>query len=170
MVELHYQNYNENKKKYNQVLEKLRTKINDNIPINHVGSTVLPDMYGKNIIDILIGVKKEEINKYTNILIELGYFLGTNNSDYHFFANTKEETASGDIHLHLVDIDTSRYKDFLILKDYLLNNKIERKKYSEFKKKIISDGYKERKDYKIIKSKYVEALLEKARNYNLLKK
>ena len=50
MVELHRQNLKYNKKKYKEVKKILRTRINKNMPIEHIGSTILPNMYGKNII------------------------------------------------------------------------------------------------------------------------
>lgn len=122
MVELHRQNLKYNKKKYKEVKKILRTRINKNMPIEHIGSTILPNMYGKNIIDILVGVNEEnEMDKYSDILIELGYFPGNHNSgNYRFFASTKEETKMGDVHIHLVYIDSDRYRDFITLRDYLL--------------------------------------------------
>ena len=50
MVELIKQNFIENKKIYQNVETKLRKRIETNIPINHVGSTAIPNIeYGKNI-------------------------------------------------------------------------------------------------------------------------
>lgn len=166
MVELKKQNRRENIKIYNNVSKILQDKLGKNVPINHVGSTAIPYMYGKNIVDILIGAQNEiELEKLTESIIELGYFPGKNSKGmtYRFFANKKEETTSGDIHLHLAIIDSNRYKDFLILKKYLLINKIERKNYLELKKKILNDGYSCREDYKSIKSVYVNELLDRAR-------
>ena len=165
MVELHRQNLKENTKKYYAVKKILKKKFPDNTQIDHVGSTAIPYMYGKNIIDILVGVPKEnEMDKYSEIIKNLGYFPGRDASGiYRFFASRNEETESGDIHIHLVYVNTQRYKDFLILKKYLLNNKEERRNYSNIKKKIIKDGYCIRSDYKSIKSEYVTSLLERAR-------
>lgn len=47
MVELHRQNLKDNKKIFQKVKKELRTLIPKNMPINHVGSTILPNMYGK---------------------------------------------------------------------------------------------------------------------------
>lgn len=166
MVELERQNKKFNTKIYNATLKELRKSIGKEIPIDHVGSTAIPNMYGKNIIDILIGAKDEtELENLTIKLKNLGYFPGKNSTGmiYRFFASTEEETKSGDIHIHLAIIDSERYRDFLILKKYLLKNKEERKKYSDLKKKLIKDGYSARKDYKSIKSEYVNTLLERAR-------
>ena len=167
MVELHRQNYKENKKIYNRILKELRKKIGKEIPIDHVGSTSLPNMYGKNIIDILVGVPDEtDMNKYSDILKELGYFPGSHNSgNYRFFANTEEETKMGDVHIHLVYINTDRYRDFIILRDYLLINKDEKRAYSDLKKKIIKKGTVIRNDYKTVKSEYVSELLNRARKF-----
>lgn len=167
MVELHRQNYKENKKIYNKVLKELRKKIEKEIPIDHVGSTALPNMYGKNIIDILIGVPNEfDMDKYSNIIKELGYSEGSHNSgNYRFFASREEETREGDVHIHLVYINTDRYRDFIILRDYLLINKAEKKAYSDFKKEIIKQGTTIRNDYKTIKSEYVSKLLNRAREF-----
>ena len=166
MVELERQNKRINTRIYNKVYKNLRKVIENDVPINHVGSTAVPNMYGKNIIDVLVGVKDEtELDDLTLKLKNLGYFPGRNSSGmvYRFFASTEEETKSGDIHIHLVIIDSDRYKDFLISKEYLLKNKSERDKYSNFKKSLIKNGYFVRDDYKSLKSEYVSALLERAR-------
>ena len=168
MVELIKQDFDKNKKIYQNIEKELRTKISINVPITHVGSTAIPNMYGKNIIDILIGAKdKKQFDEIAKELIDCG-FIPSNNSKtdvYQFFASKKEETGSGDIHIHLVMENTNRYLDFIILKKYLLANKEEALAYSNYKKQIISQGITERKKYKSIKSEYVTELLERARKY-----
>lgn len=166
MVILEKQNKKVNDKLYKNILKKLRTVIEVNVPIDHVGSTVLPRMYGKNIIDILIGARtNEEMDALSNKIIELGYFPGSKRTGYiyRFFASTDEETKAGDIHIHLAKVDSDRYKDFLILKNYLLKNKKEKTDYSNFKKNILKNGHNVRDDYKLIKSEYVSKLLDRAR-------
>ena len=166
MVALEWQNLKENTKIYNKEVKRIRKVIGGYYPIKHVGSTALPYMIGKNIIDILIGVSNNnEMEDLTIKLKQLGFYPGkkSNGNIYRFFASTEEETKSGDIHIHLVKIDSDRYKDFLILKEYLLKNKNERKAYANLKKEILKSGYNIREDYKTIKSKYVTDLLNRAR-------
>lgn len=169
MVEIFRQNKKENIKLYKKIYKELKDSISyKNIPISHVGSTAIPNMYGKNIIDILIGVENEEqMDKIAETLKNIGYYPGKKNTGYiyRFFANKIEETKAGDVHIHLVTINTQRYKDFIILKEYLLNNKEERKKYSDMKKSILKMGKEEREEYKTTKSIYVTNLLERARNW-----
>lgn len=169
MVELKKQNYKKNKELYNKIEKELRENLDKSIPIDQVGSTVIPNMYGKNIIDILIGAKNdEEFDKIKNILEKMNYVGSKKSKDliYQFFASTEEETGDGDVHIHLVIKNTERYSEFLILKEYLLNNPVEAKNYSDFKRKIIKSGIEDRREYKKVKSEYVSALLERAKKAN----
>lgn len=168
MVELVKQNFEENKKYYTDIESKLRLKLDDSIPINQVGSTAIPEMYGKNIMDILIGAKDNaEFEKIKIVLETQGYVASKKSKDgiYQFFSSTTAETGSGDIHIHLVIQDTERYNEFLVLKRYLLSNKDKAKDYSSFKKKIINSGVFDRKEYKKIKSEYVSELLANAKEW-----
>ena len=70
---------------------------------------------------------------------------------------------SGDIHIHLVILGTERYSEFLILRDYLLQNEEEAVNYSNLKKDIIDKGITDRREYKAIKSPYVTELLVRAK-------
>lgn len=166
MVELKKQNFKKNKQLYDKIEKELRKELNNNIPINQVGSTAIPNMYGKNIIDVLIGAKdNNEFEDIKKVLEKMNYLGSKKSQDviYQFFASTEEETGDGDVHIHLVIEDTERYSEFLILKDYLLSNKKETKNYSDFKRKIIKSGITDRREYKRVKSEYVSALLERAK-------
>lgn len=103
--------------------------LGDSIPIDHVGSTAIPKMkYGKNIIDILIGAKDTiQFDKIKQILEREGYVASQKSKDniYQFFSSTAEETRAGDVHIHLVILDSDRYQEFLILKKYLLSHEEE---------------------------------------------
>lgn len=165
MVILEEQNYNENRKKFKEIKQKLEDKINKNIEIIHVGSTSIPSIkYGKNIIDILIGAKdKKEFAEIAKILESINYIPSdkSQTEEYQFFTSTKEETKSGDIHIHLVLKDTNRYKEFKLLKEYLLKNEKEAIAYSNFKQKLIAEKINDRKEYKRLKSEYVTKMIEK---------
>ena len=164
MVELINQNYNENCILYLKSKKLLTNFLGDNIFIEHVGSTAIPDMIGKNIIDILIGADNNaDFEKFTNILLNNGFFSGNNKMDnYRFFASKKEETTSGDVHIHLVIKGIERFNEFLLLKNYLLNKKSVCEDYCNFKKSILSKTT-DRTEYRRIKSEFVSNLLIKAK-------
>ena len=168
MVELKIQNFSENKKAYLEIEEKLKNLLPSNPPINHVGSTAIPDMCGKNIIDVLVGAKNEtEFSEFKTQIESLGFFASQNSKSeiYQFFASKQGETGDGDTHIHLCLTNTERYDEFLILRDYLLSNPIEATAYSNHKKELISKGITDRKQYKATKSEYVSSLIERAKIY-----
>lgn len=166
MVELEVQDFEKNKKMYESIKAELKVLLGEDVPIDHVGSTAIPDMCGKNIIDVLVGAKTEQ--KFVEMrekIANMGYFASQNSRSeiYQFFASKQGETGSGDTHIHLVVMGTDRYEDFLTLRDYLLENKKEAEDYMNHKKKLIELGVTDRKQYRATKSEYVSALIERAR-------
>ena len=96
MVSLVKQDYNKNRKLYGKVEKALRSELDESIPINHVGSTAIPSIiYGKNIIDVLVGAKdKEQFEQIMEILVKDGYVPSQKSKDeiYHFFSSIAGET------------------------------------------------------------------------------
>ncbi len=164
MVTLIKQDYQNNICLFNKIKDLLRKDLDNKIPIEHVGSTAIPNMIGKNIIDILIGASdNKEFLFIKNVLEKQGYYSSERKDNYQFFATKCEETGDGDIHIHLVIKDSERYQEFLLLRDYLLSNQEEAHNYSMYKKELIEKGYTSREKYKKMKSIYVNKLLEKVR-------
>lgn len=172
MVELIEQNFFENRNKFMQLKEQLKSVVGE-APISHVGSTALPNMIGKNIIDILIGARDgKEFEDFKSSIINLGFSPSKNSATeiYQFFASRSSETGNGDTHIHLGIIGTKRYEDFITLKKYLLDNPAEAEHYAKVKQNIVKNITTERKEYRSIKGKYVTELIKRANNYYELKK
>ncbi|MEG0138037.1 MAG: GrpB family protein [Bacilli bacterium] len=167
MVELAKQNYDENKKIFETVEMNLRKKLGNIVPIDHVGSTAIPYInYGKNIIDIVIGaIDNQQFEEIKKNLENEGFVPSQKSRDeiYQFFSSIAGETGSGDVHIHLVIMDTERYNEFIVLRNYLLNNQDEAINYSNFKVEILELGKTDRREYKRVKSEYVFNLLNKAK-------
>ena len=166
MVELVKQNLKVNKQRFKKAKKILLKNIDMDIEIEHVGSTAIPNMYGKNILDILIGVNNQtEFEKVKQSLIKINFVPSekSKTENYQFFSSTEKETHDGDIHIHLVIKNTERYDEFIVLRDYLLNNKKEAKDYSNLKKELFKSGITDRKEYKNKKAIYVSSLIERAK-------
>lgn len=166
MVELKEQNFIDNKKLYNKVESILKDCLGENSIINHVGSTAIPDMCGKNIIDVLVGsLNNEMFCLFREKIQNLGFFASQNSRTdiYQFFASRQGETGEGDVHIHLGIIGTERYEEFLILRDYLLSNRDEVESYIKCKKQLIELGITDRKAYRATKSEYVTQLIARAK-------
>lgn len=169
MVELKEQDYKYNKEKYLEMEETLHRELGGDVPIDHVGSTALPNMVGKNIIDILVGARdSEEFSRFREVIKGMGYYASPRSVTeiYQFFASREGETGEGDIHIHLVIMGTKRYKDFIVLRDYLLNNNAEATSYANYKRELLNSGVTDRKEYRRIKGDYVTSLIERANRAN----
>lgn len=154
MVELKKQNYEHNRERYQEMEKVLHNMLGADVPIDHVGSTAIPQMIGKNIIDILVGAKdSEEFSKFREIIKGVGYYASPRSVTeiYQFFASKEGETGEGDIHIHLVVMGTKRYKDFIVLRDYLLNNEAEAVAYANYKRELLNSGVTDRGGYRRIK-------------------
>lgn len=168
MVKLINQDYLTNKKRYLDVEKWLKQIVGAQVEIEHVGSTAIPDIKGKNIVDILLGAKdKQHFEELAQLLSANGFFgsVRSKTDIYQFFASRQEETGDGDVHIHLVVVGTDRHDEFVILRDFLLANKNEAQQYSRHKEEILNLGEIDRKTYREIKSKYVSALIQRAKDW-----
>ncbi len=165
MVELRKQNFEKNKKLFISEKNILCATLGKNVQIEHVGSTALPNMIGKDIIDILVVAKDhDEFEVFKTKISELGYFPSVKSATevYQFFASKQTETSRGDIHIHLSIDGTKRCNDFIVLRDYLLSNPQEAKNYANFKVNILKNFSSDRGEYRRVKSDYVSKLIDKA--------
>ena len=144
---------------------RIKSLIPNNITIEHVGSSAV-GIGGKNIVDILVGVSdKTEMRNIRDILVKNGYHEGNDSHDNRIFlASREEETKEGDFHIHICLASSDSYKDFIILRDFLIANPSKAKEYLEKKYEFARKANFDRKKYKILKSKYVSKLLIDAKN------
>jgi GrpB-like predicted nucleotidyltransferase (UPF0157 family) len=150
------------------VKAELQQLLGEGVDIDHVGSTAIPDICGKNIIDVLVGADDlEDFQQKLDLISGQGYFASQNskNEIYQFFASKQGETGDGDVHIHLVVKGTDRYEDFLKLRDYLLAFPKEAEAYSNHKKELVGLGVVDRKEYRRVKSEYVSAMIDRARMF-----
>lgn len=154
---------------FTRVKNKLAPVLADGSQIHHVGSTAVPSLDGKNILDILISAKdNKHMNELRDKLVEIGYFPSLSPSsrqDYIFLASRQEETGEGDIHIHLAVADTETHDNFLIIRDYLRSHNDEADQYSSVKYQYAKQANYDRSAYKKLKAAYVDKLLQRARQW-----
>lgn len=105
--------------------------------IHHFGSTAVPGLGGKGIIDVLVAIdnweKEDEILK---TLKELGYnHIHERENGRRFVSKKPSEVSYKDFHIHIVKKNNSQYEELLSFRDYLRNNPNEAKEYFKLKKK-----------------------------------
>jgi len=109
------------------------------ISIEHVGSTAIPGLHAKPIIDMAIVVdSKEKTSEAILALKELGY---EHRGDLGIIGREafKRPINSPKHNLYVVLKDSLSLKNHLLFKNYLLNNADARKRYSDLKMKLARD-------------------------------
>ncbi len=133
------------------------------VNIHHIGSTSVPGLAAKPIIDIMIEVNSlQEVDSKNKKMIELGYRpLGEYGiKNRRFFQKGRDNISH---HVHIFKINDENIIRHLAFRDYLKVNKKRLKEYEEFKIKLADqyhddiDSYCKGKDF-LIKEIEKEAL------------
>lgn len=141
---------------------KLRASFpaNSVIDIQHVGSTAIPGMASKPIIDIQIAVRSLEEMKIiaVPILQKLAYEYWEDNPDPErmFFVKGMPPYGNGRTHhVHIVETSSRHWKGKIFFRDYLLSHPEAAKKYQQLKIKLAQEHKYDREQYTDAKSEFI---------------
>lgn len=144
-----------------------KTLANHVLGIEHIGSTAIPDISAKPILDISVGIKDIDnfliIQKSAKKLEVIGYEWRKQNSepDHHIFAKGPEEKRI--VYLHLIAYDGEIWTNDLLFRNYLQQNLQVRLQYERLKKKLAEQYPNERDKYTKGKRKFITSILEEAK-------
>jgi GrpB-like predicted nucleotidyltransferase (UPF0157 family) len=102
--------------------------------IEHVGSTAVPDLKAKPILDIAVGVRAlEDQLGWPDVLGRYGYcHMGERfGGGEHFYAKGPDSLRT--VYLHVVPIESVRWANYLKFRDVLRANAEVRKDYNDLK-------------------------------------
>lgn len=143
---------------------KLRKVLPKNVKIEHVGSSSIPGLGGKGILDIAIRTPKNMINRFTKELVKLGYEYNPahprNNVDIFLQRRIKYRGKERRVHVHLALTDTY-WNSYIVFRDYLKKNEKERKKYAKIKKEAVKLKHEGEK-YRKHKESFIERVMRDA--------
>ena len=165
------QNFKRNAHLFKSIQRELKHILSENTMIEHIGSTSIKRMWGKNIIDIAIGVQNEaEVEKVAQQLEKHRFFRGRNHASgaYIFLASRQSETKSGDIHLHVVPRQSDAFYDFLSVRAYFRANPKAVSDYIAYKRFAVHEAQNNRARYKAIKSIFMAKIVKEARDFKHL--
>lgn len=144
--------------------KRIAHHVKDALQIEHIGSTAVPGLGGKGIIDLAIAAEK--MDSASNQLQSLGYELRTNGSTperFFFRADLPdEEEKLRRYHVHLMRPSCEDWKNLLVFRDYLRNHPIEAKKYEDLKRLAVSEANEDGKTYRKLKDPFFERILKLA--------
>lgn len=132
--------------------------------IEHVGSTAIPGIDAKPIVDIAVGLQNEgqyeiAITKLTSIGFR--YRGHRDDSGGHVFDIVERNLALS--YIHLVTVDSEQWRRYILFRDYLQESKTARKRYEEIKRDLAERYAEKRKAYTAAKKTMIDSLVEEAK-------
>ena len=157
--------------RWQEEFEKEKDRLNQLIGeyikgIEHIGSTSIPGLVAKPIIDIAVIVEKlNNEAKYLNILKESGYQYRDDNGEKCEFLFKKINKNNETTHfIHIIERNGVRYNNYILFKNYLLKHKEEIKNYNQLKQNLYEKYKDNREKYTIEKNEYITSIIEKSKN------
>ena len=128
------------------------------IDIQHIGSTSIPGMPAKPILDIAVAVDDfEEAARCIPSMERLGYvYRGENGIPRrHYFVKGEPRTH----HVHMVEIESVDWTDSLRFRDYLTEHAEAARAYAELKQELAQRHAGDRVAYQAGKDAFIKAVL-----------
>ncbi|GAB5488922.1 MAG: hypothetical protein Pars2KO_24920 [Parasphingorhabdus sp.] len=134
--------------------------------IHHFGSTAIPAMPAKPIIDILISVPSidQARRAFPELLDDIGYDFWRDNpkTDHLFFVKGMPPRGIGRTHHVHVHESLNLVKDHLAFRNYLRENREDANRYASLKSSLAVRFAQDREAYTEAKTKFVQEILAKA--------
>lgn len=143
--------------------ERIASRLKNAITIEHVGSTAVPDLGGKGIIDIAIAVPKPQMEATIKQLQTIGYeyrpAFSTPERAYFviYLPDPEEETRR--YHVHLTFPESGEWEELIGFRDFLRTHPEEVREYAELKRKAALEANHEGEKYRKMK----EPMFKRAR-------
>ena len=140
--------------------------------IEHFGSTAIPGLAAKNVVDMLVGVTSlEETKKRIVPVLEAQkydyFWRGTNGDDVPpFYAWFIKRDAAGNRthHIHMVESDFEHW-DRLFFRDYLIERPDVAKDYEVLKRTLASAHEHDRNAYTAGKTEFIQRVTQTAKKF-----
>ena len=148
---------------FNKEKEKITKILSVKSKIEHIGSTVIPNLGGKGILDMTIGVSKTNLTKAKKELEEARYEFreAPSTSERLFFRiDYPFEKAKRRVHIHLTIYNNKDWNEMIKFRDYLLKHPETVKKYSNLKKEATEKAKGDGEKYRRYKEKFIENILK----------
>lgn len=136
------------------------------VAMEHIGSTAVPELASKPVIDIFITVEKiEQAWAWVAPLEHLGYVFWSENPDkthFRFFKGMPPFGARRTHHVHIVAASNKTMEHRILFRDILRQDKKIRMEYGALKLRLASLNPEDRELYTENKSGFIERVLRDA--------
>lgn len=152
--------------KFQMEAERLKTAMPETVKIHHIGSTSVPGLAAKPIIDMIMEVESiERVDRWNERFIELGYIVKGENgiSGRRFFIHGTEEKRL--YHLHVFEKGNPEIVRHLAFRDYMMAHCEEAEAYATLKKELVEKYTYDGTLYTEGKNEFVRNVDEKAKEW-----
>ena len=135
------------------------------VAIEHIGSTSVPGLAAKPIIDIMVGVHAlDDAQHCIAPLATIGYVykpeLEADIPERRYFNKGPQ---SDHRHLHMVEVSSKFWRDQLVFRDYLRSYPEMAAAYADLKRNLAARFQTDREGYTEAKTEFVQSVLRMAR-------
>lgn len=131
------------------------------LQLEHVGSTSVPGLSAKPVIDIVLAVSNSaDEDSYVPALEALGYVLKIREPDW--FKHRLLKTPEADVNLHVFSRGCEEIARLLAFRDWLRTHEEDRRLYERTKQELAARTWKYMQNYADAKSDVVNAILSRA--------
>ena len=124
------------------------------IAIHHIGSTAIPNIYAKPVIDLLVEVRDlTEVDGQSSAMESLGFeVMGEYGIPGRRYFRKDNREGIRTHHIHTFEAGSAEVERHLAFRDYMTAHPVEAQAYSELKRKLAEehpqsiDGYMDGKD------------------------
>lgn len=132
--------------------------------LEHVGSTSVPELAAKPIIDMLLGVADPtDEESYVPHLEEAGFQLRAREPSWYEHRFLKMRSKSMEWQLHVFSVECEEIDRMLAFRDRLRGHEDDRRRYEEAKRALAARTWKHMQHYADAKSGIVREILGRAR-------
>ena len=145
--------------------KKIKKVFDKNVfDIQHVGSTAIPGILAKPIIDmVLIVPSLQKAKHYVKKLQAIDYELAKNDARKERLFFTKGSEQKRTYYLHVGEIGSDYAEDMILFRDYLRSHKDTAREYSKLKKQLGEKYQSTREIYTVKKEKLIKEIIKKAK-------
>lgn len=137
----------------------IRRALGPSVQVAHIGSTAVPGLAAKPIIDVLVVVDDITAEEhYLGPLIAAGYELRVREPGHRLV-----RTPARDVHVHILQAGDQGVGDYLLLRDRLRSDAADRDLYERTKRRLLTQDWPDMNAYAEAKTDVIAAIKDRAR-------
>lgn len=151
--------------------KQVAVALGDNVvAVHHIGSTSIPTIYAKPIIDMLVEVREiAKVDEQNSVMQALGYeVMGELGIPGRRFFRKDNEAGIRTHHVHTFEVNSAQVKRHLTFRNYMRVHAEDAQKYSELKQELAKKYPNDIEGYMDGKDEFIKEMDNKAAEWQIL--